>query len=325
MTSNLSGMSILTSVSEKMTCWYTYLNQLFYMSAADCNILLPSLAWTAFYLRMALVQCSNCIYKIISTQAKVTEFTGILITGQCEVSDKRWYKSLNSASKDVELRLYFCCGVRSIRFILICISTEYESAKYMSIRDALRGRLLRMWLLFMFWLLLYSWSCFWFFCFSVTSHLLSTGLCAELMFRNRTTTSQSPLPLIPDIQSISCLPPVLLRTLLSQMFLWCCFHSLTWMLQLVYLLWWRYCWVNMLSSLSNQPALFLTINTHKKCINDIHIYCIEQGACLKRGFKHRLMIMAAFCNWLKWLITEGVRGNKFVFLTLLPQQFFNIW
>lgn len=71
------------------------------MSSADCNILLPSLAWTAFYLRMALVQCSNCIYKIKSIQAKVTELTGILITGQCEVSDKKWYKSLNSANKDV--------------------------------------------------------------------------------------------------------------------------------------------------------------------------------------------------------------------------------
>lgn len=31
----------------------------------------------------------------------MTELTGILITGQCEVSDKKWYKSLNSANKDI--------------------------------------------------------------------------------------------------------------------------------------------------------------------------------------------------------------------------------
>lgn len=43
-----------------------------------------------------------------------------------------------------------------------------------------------------------------------------------------------------------------------------------WMeVRLGHLLCWRYCWVNMLSSLSNQPALFLT-NTQKQ--NTIHIY-----------------------------------------------------
>lgn len=40
-------------------------------------------------------------------------------------------------------------------------------------------------------------------------------------------------------------------------------QSLGWMLWVLYLLWWRYCCVNMLSSLSSQPALFLTRhNTH---------------------------------------------------------------
>lgn len=66
-----------------------------------------------------------------------------------------------------------------------------------------------------------------------------------------TIDSNDPLPLI-KIQEPSAG---------DQLFLWSGF----WLCSGVYLLWWRYCWVNMLSSLSSQPALFLTKQSTHSC------------------------------------------------------------